>query len=83
MGVMLTFRRQMNIKSLEHLLPPSPPLAGRWDLYGCSRCGESFRVDRRVHRLPLVPALVRGGLLHVACPECGCDQVRFLGLLVS
>lgn len=84
MSIMSIFRKKpINLKSLEFLLPPSPPLAGRWELFDCQRCAHSFRLDRRVRSLPVVKNAVRLGLLRVCCPQCHCDDVRMTGLLVS
>lgn len=69
----------VNIKTLECLLPPPARRARRWDLFACQACGDCFRIDRRVHRLPLVPALRRAGMVRTVCPDCGAGDVLLLG----
>jgi hypothetical protein len=73
----------MNLKTFERLLPPSPPLAGRWHVYRCTCCTERTTVDLRIFRLPLVQKLKKSGLARVHCSSCGGTDVVMDGLMVS
>lgn len=78
-----TSPRPMNLKRLEHFLPPSPPLAGRWMRYRCTACGQATLLDLRVRRLPGVSLLVRRGWATLACRACGGTALTVDGLVVS
>lgn len=73
----------MNLKSLERLLPPNPPLSGHWARYRCDACQAVTRLDLRVNRLPAVGLLRRAGLVRLACPVCGSASLTAVGIVVS
>ncbi len=73
----------MNLCTFERVLPPSPPLAGRWKNYRCDDCHAVTRLELRVYRLPGVGRLVRQGWLEVHCRTCGRTALRFESLVVS
>jgi len=73
----------MDIRILERLLPPSPPLAVRWMAYRCADCGTHSRLDLRVQRLPGARLLIRNGWATMTCHGCGGKRPAVEGLVFS
>jgi hypothetical protein len=73
----------MDLCTFELLLPPSPPLGGRWECHRCNACGAETQLDLRVRHMPIAGVLARMGWARVRCYACGGTDLRFEGVFLS
>jgi len=74
----------LDLRALERvLLPPSPPLAGRWSVWRCDDCGGMTYLDQRLERQPVAKLLKRVGWAKLHCNFCSSTRVTWDRILVS
>jgi hypothetical protein len=73
----------MDLRTLELLLPPSPPPAGRWEQHRCKACGAGAPLELRVRQMAIASVLTRMGWAMVKCHACGGTDLHFEGVILS